>query len=397
MKVLFIAPGNSVHTARWIRQCQSEGIQAFLYTTSDFSQVEDNKDLTLIKPSSIADFKWLRIFHSVISIGSRLRIKELVEIPLHMLKIRSTINSNEIDVVHVHWLFHSAAVAASLISGSISVATPWGSDIQWDLKGNSLSLRQKMIRKAFLRVIVKRSTHFCCDALHLKEALVGLGANATDVEIIYFGVDVEKFSINNYSTDFRASIGIKPDDVMVLSNRGLEPVYDVATFIQAAHFALKKITHLKFVVASSGSQRAYLEDLVKELKISDSVVFLGRLSNEEFPIVTASSDIYVSTSTSDGGLAASVAEAMASSVPVLNTNFGENPMWMEDGPAGLCFPIGDYEKLADFIVDLGENPSLRTEMGQHGRAIILKSNNSTIESKKIKSMYMSIVKTENLQ
>lgn len=97
------------------------------------------------------------------------------------------------------------------------------------------------------------------------------------------------------------------------------------------------------------------------------------------------------------GLAASVAEAMASSVPVLNTNFGENPIWMEDGPAGLCFPIGDYEKLADFIVELGENPSLRTEMGQHGRAIILKSNNSTIESKKIKSMYMSIVKTENSQ
>ena len=42
------------------------------------------------------------------------------------------------------------------------------------------------------------------------------------------------------------------------------------------------------------------------------------------------SDIYVSTSLSDGGLAASTAEAMACELPVIITNFGVNSKWISE-------------------------------------------------------------------
>ncbi len=391
MKVLFIAPGNSVHTARWIFQCQSQGIQTFLYSTSDFSQVQSNRDLTLVNEVVSSETLSFVSSKKLFKYITNNKIFEILNIFRHLAEIRKAVKNYNIDLVHIHWLFHSAAFAATFLPGLKIVATPWGSDVQWNLKGTTPSTRQRVIRKVMVSRVIRKSTRFSCDANHLKNRLVSLGAKPEVVEIIYFGVDVDFFSNKNYSEAFRSSIGLKQDEFMVLSNRGLEPVYDIETFIRAAAIAVRRDSRLMFCVASSGSQREALENLVVELDISGRVKFLGRLTNEEFPVVTASADIYVSTSTSDGGLAASVAEAMASEVPVLNTDFGENSMWLESSSAGYTFPIGDHFKLADLILDLASDSLKRSKLGEKGRSIIINKNNSIMESKKIVDLYQTTI------
>jgi glycosyltransferase involved in cell wall biosynthesis len=389
VKVLFIAPGNSVHTARWILQCQSRGIRAFLYSTSDFSQVSSNHDLTLVNAVVSSENEDTVLSRNLFKHITSNKLNEMFKILRHLSEIRRAVKNYNIDLVHIHWLFHSAAFAATFLPGLKIVATPWGSDVQWSLKGSNYSTRQRFIRKVMVSRVIRRSARFSCDAIHLKNRLVSLGASPEDVEIIYFGVDVNVFAKKNFSEEYRSSIGLKPDDLMVLSNRGLEPVYDVETFIRAAAISVQRDSRLMFCVASSGSQREALENLVDELGISERVKFLGRLTNEEFPVVTASADIYVSTSTSDGGLAASVAEAMASAVPVLNTDFGENSMWLEGSSAGYTFPVGDHFKLADLILELASDSLKRSTLGEKGRSIILNKNNSILESKKIFDLYQT--------
>lgn len=392
MKILFVGPGNSVHLARWIVQCQSQGIEVALYTTSDFSQVSEINNLILTNLPRKSMRRNTTFIDSLLAIGVGSKVGKILEIPKHFMEIRRAVKKHKVDIVHVHWLFHSAAFAASFIPGIKLVSTPWGSDVQWNLKGSLMSKRQEIIRRLMVGKVVRRSIRFSCDALHLQNRLVALGAKPGTIEIIYFGVDVELFSKANYSETYRKSIGVKPGEMMVLSNRGLEPVYDVETFIMAASIAIEANTSLRFFIASSGSQREQLEILVDQLGLSDKVKFLGRLSNEEFPIVTASSDIYVSTSTSDGGLAASVAEAMSSSVAVINTDFGENGLWLRNESAGLIFPIGDHENLAKCILRIAGDHQMRILMGEVGRSIISEFNNSVLESKKILDFYRAVVK-----
>jgi glycosyltransferase involved in cell wall biosynthesis len=189
------------------------------------------------------------------------------------------------------------------------------------------------------------------------------------------------------STSFRKELGIPENNIIVLSNRGLSPIYDVKTFVLAAKHVLKENENVRFLIAGGGPLLQELQQLAQQLDISHKVTFLGRLSDEDFRLATGNADLYVSTSTSDGGLAASVAEAMSCGIPVVITEFGDNSKWLDDSTAGLSFNIGDDQKLASILLNLASNSELRTKLGNQGRKIISSRNNSKIEITKVVGLY----------
>jgi glycosyltransferase involved in cell wall biosynthesis len=62
-------------------------------------------------------------------------------------------------------------------------------------------------------------------------------------------------------------------------------------------------------------------------------------------------------------------EAMASEVPVVGSSSGEIPNVIAD--AGLVFPEGDVPALRHALSELMEDPTLRLQLGQRGRARVL--------------------------
>ena len=98
-------------------------------------------------------------------------------------------------------------------------------------------------------------------------------------------------------------------------------------------------------------------------------------------------DVYVSTSLSDAGLAASTAEAMACELPVIVTDSGENNLWINDGKNGFLVPVKNPEAIARRLIDLLQNIDLRREFGSKGRDIICKKNDYCVEMKKVEFFY----------
>jgi glycosyltransferase involved in cell wall biosynthesis len=176
-----------------------------------------------------------------------------------------------------------------------------------------------------------------------------------------------------------------------LSLRALNPIYDIATFIKAIPLILQEFKEARFIIVGDGIEKANLIRLVQDLGVTDSIRFTGRLSNEDLERYTASADIYVSTSLSDGGLAASTAEAMASAVPVVITDFGNNAEWIEHGRAGCLFPLRDYTALANNVLYLLKNPEKAFEMSSLGKEIIFERNNWHKEMGKINLMYQGMI------
>jgi glycosyltransferase involved in cell wall biosynthesis len=123
------------------------------------------------------------------------------------------------------------------------------------------------------------------------------------------------------------------------------------------------------------------------LGISDSVKFVGFIPNEKLPEYLASADVYVSTSLSDAGLAASTAEAMACGLPVIVTDFGDNRRWVKNGVNGFIVPLRDPKTLADKIVYLLKNENIRKEFGIRNRIIIEKKNNYYKEMERMEHIY----------
>jgi glycosyltransferase involved in cell wall biosynthesis len=288
------------------------------------------------------------------------------------------------DIVHAHYISHFGILAG--LYGWLSgfkpiVLTAWGSDILIDPKG---------FKKSLVKYALKKADCVTCDAEHMIEELIGLGTDPKKIEHMYFGTDIQKFNPRQKSEKLGEKLGVL-NSPTIISIRSLKPIYDVGSLITAISRVLKEIPETKFVIAGSGSQEAELKQLAKSLRVSDSIRFVGFITNDELPEYLASADIYVSTSLSDAGIAASTAEAMACGLPVVITDFGDNRKWVEDGVNGFIVPLKDPKSLAERIIYLLKNPDIRKEFGMRNRKIINERNNYYKEMEKMENIYIDLV------
>ncbi len=118
------------------------------------------------------------------------------------------------------------------------------------------------------------------------------------------------------------------------------------------------------VIAGNGRLRGSLEELSIELGIRDRVTFTGEFDRLED--VMAQFDIFVLTSASESQCMP-ITESMAYGKPVVASNFGGIPDFVEDGVTGFLVPLEDEAKLVEALKTLLDNPSLREDMGRRGR------------------------------
>ena len=261
----------------------------------------------------------------------------------------------------------------------------WGSDIL-------ITPKYAPILRLIVSYILQRMNLITTDANHMKDTMVTLGVYPSKIKIIYFGTDVERFHPGKRDPRLRKNLDCQ-NSLIVISLRNLEPLYDIETLIKAASLVLEEVKNVKFLILGEGSEEMRLKRLAKDLGVRDKIIFKGWVDQEELPRYLASSDIYVSTSLSDAGLAASTSEAMASGLPVVITDFGENIEWIKEG-GGFTFPLRDYKTLAEKITFLAKNEDVRISFGEINRSTIERKNNYYKEMEKIENEYKNIVKKE---
>jgi len=87
----------------------------------------------------------------------------------------------------------------------------------------------------------------------------------------------------------------------------------------------------------------------------------GHVSPLELPDYFNESNLYVSTTSSDGS-SISLLEAMASGLPVIVVNQYGNLDWVKHGTNGWLYPVGDEAALAQAILEAAQNDALRRSM-----------------------------------
>ena len=261
--------------------------------------------------------------------------------------------------------------------------TPWGTDVLIDMKESTIN------RFLSLRAL-KRSTVITVDAKHMEQKLVQFGVSQDKVKIIYFGTNTGYYSRSQIDRlRIRKKYNIKDEDVVVISTRTLNPIHDVFLTLKSIPIVLSLKNNIKFIIASDGSEREDMEEYVSKHNLSNHVIFPGYMTMPEMVAFLSASDIYVSSSKADAGLAASTAEAMSIGLPVVVSNNSENSFWVSN--SGLLFEDGDAKGIADGILNLASNPQLMKEFGDNGRDRISSDNDYKIQMNKVNDLYLSIV------
>ena len=357
MKICFLAPANSIHSYRWVKYFADKGhaVHWISFYPSSFSSIDNVRYYEI-------STKRAKTFHAII------QTKKLIK------KIKP-------DILHVH------SVALYGIAGALSrfhpvVATAWGSDV--------LITGKSWIKAPFVKYALNKADLITCDASHMIDAMIALGADDKKIRLIYFGIDTDRFCPEEKNRELREQLGIG-DCPAVISLRSLSPVYNVETLVRAVPYVLKEVSDAKFVIVGIGPEERILRALAMSLGVSENVRFVGRIPNEKLPEYLASMDIYVSTALSDAGIAASTAEAMACGLPVVITDSGENRKWLKDGEEGFIVPVKCPEVLAEKIIYLLKDKDVRAEFGKRGRKIIEVRNNYYVEMEKMENIYMELI------
>lgn len=359
LHLCFLASANSVHSRRWITYFADRG-----HRVDWISLVPPGSDT----PPTVR----LHLVHPYPN--------QPLALVLAALRVRTLVRRLRPQLLHVHYAGVNGAVG--MLSGCRPViVTAWGSDV--------LIAGQSGVTKWLVRYVLRRADLITCDAIHMRQAIERLGVPAGKIRLIYFGTDTRRFSPSAPDAKLRQELA-GPDGQLIISLRSLEPIYDVATLLQAAPLVLRQHPTARFVVAGDGSQAEVLKHLAASLGLADHVRFVGRISQDRLPDYLRAADVYVSTSLSDAGLAASTAEAMACGLPVVVTDSGENRLWVRDGENGFVVPARDAISLADRILYLLDNPTIGRSLGRAGRRLIEERNNYEQEMAKMEAIYREL-------
>ena len=215
----------------------------------------------------------------------------------------------------------------------------------------------------FAAYALRRADVVVVDSEIQKLAVMKFGC-AREKIIKFPWVDLKEIKNNiKQKTETRRKLGLGEDDVLIISLRTHSPIYGVNYLIEAIPSVVRQERKAKFLILGSGELTSKFKEQVIKSKLENSVIFLGNVPHKDVTKYLNISDIYVSTSLSDG-TSASLLEAMACSLPSVVTDIPGNREWIQDELNGFLIPTKNSGLLAEKIVELIKNQRLRGEMGR---------------------------------
>jgi glycosyltransferase EpsD len=171
------------------------------------------------------------------------------------------------------------------------------------------------------------------------------------------GININKFTNLNLqdSSMIRKNHGYTDDIFIIIYIAEFIDRKDHRFILEAIPLLKEKIDNFKFIFAGRGMLQKAMENLAIDLKVNESVDFLG--FRKDIGELIIMSDIGVSVSKQEG-LPMNVAEVMFAAKPVVVTNIRGHIDLVEDTVSGLLFNKGDQNMFVSQIANLQKNPKL---------------------------------------
>lgn len=309
---------------------------------------------------------------------SGIRVTSL-DLPLRSPRIISRLRPfiKGADIVHVH-LFPSSYIVALANLGI-------GKPLVFTEHSTHNRRRDKSYFRPLERWIYSRYTKVGCisdaTAANLTE-WIGRSIAAPRVAVIENGIDLTVYQ-NAEAAPVKELFGREGKPLLMVSR--FVPAKDQATVIRALPYLSDPDIFVAF--AGDGETLEAHRKLVQELGLEKRVVFLG--NRDDIPTLIKSTFIGIQSSHWEGfGLTA--VEMMAGGLPVIASDVDGLRQVVEG--AGMIFPQGNEQALADAVNNINNNDALRTRLITMG---LSKAHAYSIltSSRKYFQLYTKVVST----
>jgi len=267
-----------------------------------------------------------------------------------------------LDLIHSHYAVPHAASAylAKQMIGSEKLKTVT------TLHGTDITLVG--LDKSFYQVIkfnIEESDGVTAVSQYLQKRTQEEFAIQREIRVIHNFVDTERYSrsANNCTKDHFAPNGEK----ILMHASNFRPVKRVTDVVRI--FAkIREQIPVKLLLVGEGPERLFVQQLVKELKLSEDVLFLGE--QEYIAQLMNCADLFFLPSEQESfGLVA--LEAQSCGVPVIGATTGGLPEVVENGETGFLLPVGDIAGMAQRSLELLSKDDLYESFQKKARKRVL--------------------------
>jgi len=251
--------------------------------------------------------------------------------------------------------------------------------------------RNNKIHKNFFKTLKynhNRINRIVCVSQAVKDVLKPVLNEESKAQVIYDGIDVDKFTSSKSTGILRSTYSI-PKDVLIIGNiAGLTKQKDLFTFLDTAKIILNQTKkELKFLIIGQGNLEAELKNYTKELGIQNEVIFTG--FRNDVPKILPELDLFLLSSETEG-LPLSIMEAFACKVPVVATAAGGIGEAITNGITGMISPVKNPDLLAANTLKLINNQELRDKIVSAAFEVVNAKFNLKIMEKEYYSLYKSL-------
>jgi N-acetyl-alpha-D-glucosaminyl L-malate synthase BshA len=204
--------------------------------------------------------------------------------------------------------------------------------------------------KSFFSVIkfsIEQSDGVTAVSNYLKQRTIEEFQINRDIKVIYNFIDPRKGDDSTPGVCRRDKYAPAGERVLMHASN-FRPVKRVSDVVRI--FAkVREQMPCKLLLVGEGPERLFIQQLVKEMKLREDVLFLGEVDYIEEVLRCA--DIFLLPSEQESfGLAA--LEAMNCGVPVIGARTGGVPEVVVHGETGFLFPVGEINAMTQAAIEL---------------------------------------------
>lgn len=186
-------------------------------------------------------------------------------------------------------------------------------------------------------------------------------------------VDTNEFSpaTSDEQRQLRERFGIPQTVPVVMYSGRLAPEKALPTLLNAFGLVLKTVPDALLVLVGDGTVRVSLVEQAKRLGLSDwNIRFTGRVEPQDVSQWLKIATVFALVSPSEG-FPCALEEAMSTGIASVATDIPGNRQLVEDGLHSLLTPVGDTKIIAESIVLLLQDTTLRQRLGRAAREHIM--------------------------
>lgn len=232
----------------------------------------------------------------------------------------------------------------------------------------------------------------CTIAVSKEEAYYDRQMNARWVEVVYNGMDLDKFKTLPTAGSFKRKYDIDSPYFLYLGR--IDKLKGINHVIESfAQLPPQYDNHKLVIIGKINDYKKQLDKIIIENNLEDRVIFTGFIDEEDKTRAYQDAEVFINPVKYMGGVSITVFESILSNTPVVVTK--ESGELIEEIDGGIIVDYGNCKQICDAIIKLTQNKEYADKKVENAKAYINKNLSWETVCDKIIQIYKKSIDEAN--